>query len=65
MKLRILGVDDEDERDGVKEDERGDVEEGGEGDEDGDEDEDVTGYENFSGSLDDEKDVDVEYAYYY
>ena len=47
MKLRILGVDDEDERGDVKEDERGDVEEGGEGDED----EDVTGYENFSGSL--------------
>ena len=53
MKLRILGVDDEDEGGDVKEDERGDVEEGGEGDEDGDEDEDedVTGYENFSGSL--------------
>ena len=49
MKLTILGVDNEDERGDVKEDERGDVEEGGEGDEDGDE--EVTGYENFSGSL--------------
>ena len=65
MKLRILGVDDEDEGGDVKEDERGDVEEGGEGDEDGDEDEDVTGYENFSGSLGEENDVGVEYAYDY
>ena len=53
--MRTLGVDDEDERDDVKED--------GEGDED--EDEEDTGYENFSRSLGEEKGVGVRYAYDY
>ena len=55
MKLRTLGVDDEDERGDVEEDGKGDVEEDGEGDEDKGEDEDDTGCENFSGSLGEEK----------
>ena len=70
IKLKILGVDDENERDGVKEDEKGDVGEDGEGDEDevddtGLEDVDDSGYENFSRSLGEEKGVGVRYAYDY